>query len=911
MAIEDEMVRFIAKIDLDPEDAAAFTKGLKEANDQCEYLRSTIAETAQKMVEMRARGEENSDEFKALKSNLEDARNELKAVTKESEKYSSALGLNQMSMKQLQQHSKQLRSALNSMSKEANPKLWEKYNNELVLTEKRMKEVRAGTNEMKSPLQKLFGTLQDSFKVFQKLPLILGTVAAGIKKFMDVMVKETQIWGDRWAHFTTGASAAWGQLVANISTGGNVIKGSISDAFNTAVESSKMLDELFERENSFSLMEFDAQTYINEQRAIMNDSSRSEEERLAALKNINAKEEELKDHRKSIAEQEMTAYKAVLKQRMQLDDEALEAVLDNYEQNRQLLAPAQAYNELLAKQKELKSELKLMDSRSVGYASKTEEYVQVGRDLAAITDENTKKLAGYLRQYDLGNDEMVTNYVKAKLKFKAADVDYTAAVAANARKEGTLKNAIAKEEEDRRKKLYEDEIAATEKFFNDRLVILKEQLAKGEITEHEYNVKSETLQVQTLQTKLEVMKKYGKDTVTVNGEIADRLITVQKKIDEALKKSNSSFTAYLSSAAKSQNEGIEKMLEETEAEVQKLSDEIPAPHDYDKLFAKAKEGATTAKAKQGVADAKYNDELASLDELHELQLISEEEFLARKKALTEEHAKETIAIQTEAAQKGLSAASSTLDSMSKMVTSLQNAELQTLEAQMQAELSAAGDNADKRAEIESKYEQKKLDTQKKYADADMAINIAKAVASGALATLQCFAQLGPIPGAVAAAIIAVTTAAEIASIVAQRNAIKNTSASGASSSSSGVTRKVNGFSEGGYTGDGGRLEVAGVVHRGEYVVPKPEMSDPSVAAMVAAIETKRRRRTSANALPGFAEGGYAGVAVSGRRTEALLENILAVIDRQSQTPVPAYVVLSDLQAKQELMNSIRRESSLK
>lgn len=105
MAIEDEMVRFIAKIDLDPEDAAAFTKGLKDANDQCEYLRSTIADTAQKMVEMRARGEENSDEFKTLKSNLEDARNELKAVTKESEKYSSALGLNQMSMKQLQQHS--------------------------------------------------------------------------------------------------------------------------------------------------------------------------------------------------------------------------------------------------------------------------------------------------------------------------------------------------------------------------------------------------------------------------------------------------------------------------------------------------------------------------------------------------------------------------------------------------------------------------------------------------------------------------------------------------------------------------------------------------------------------------------------------------------------------------------------
>jgi hypothetical protein len=30
---------------------------------------------------------------------------------------------------------------------------------------------------------------------------------------------------------------------------------------------------------------------------------------------------------------------------------------------------------------------------------------------------------------------------------------------------------------------------------------------------------------------------------------------------------------------------------------------------------------------------------------------------------------------------------------------------------------------------------------------------------------------------------------------------------------------MGGFEEGGYTGDGGRMEVAGVVHRGEYVMP--------------------------------------------------------------------------------------------
>ena len=54
-------------------------------------------------------------------------------------------------------------------------------------------------------------------------------------------------------------------------------------------------------------------------------------------------------------------------------------------------------------------------------------------------------------------------------------------------------------------------------------------------------------------------------------------------------------------------------------------------------------------------------------------------------------------------------------------------------------------------------------------------------------------------------------------------------------------RKKRGLGAGLFNGPGGRLEPAGIVHRGEYVVPQPQMRDPEVARMVAAIETKRRR----------------------------------------------------------------------
>ena len=39
MAIENEIVRFIAEMELDPQDQAKFVEGLRQAEEQCESLR--------------------------------------------------------------------------------------------------------------------------------------------------------------------------------------------------------------------------------------------------------------------------------------------------------------------------------------------------------------------------------------------------------------------------------------------------------------------------------------------------------------------------------------------------------------------------------------------------------------------------------------------------------------------------------------------------------------------------------------------------------------------------------------------------------------------------------------------------------------------------------------------------------
>lgn len=54
-----------------------------------------------------------------------------------------------------------------------------------------------------------------------------------------------------------------------------------------------------------------------------------------------------------------------------------------------------------------------------------------------------------------------------------------------------------------------------------------------------------------------------------------------------------------------------------------------------------------------------------------------------------------------------------------------------------------------------------------------------------------------------------------------------------------------GFADGGYTGDGGKYDIAGLVHRGEWVVDAKTTAKPGIKELLAS-------------LPGYADGGYVG-----------------------------------------------------
>ena len=226
--IDNEIVKFIAEVELDPQTAAEYTKGLQEAEKHNAALRKSISETVQQMDQLRAAGKENSAEFQKHKASLEADTRALKESSKQAEKYSSALGIQSMNFNQLQKHAKQVRAALNSVHKEANPQLWEKYNKELIATQKRMAELKGGASQTKGILGGMFKKIIPTFDVVTLgLKALNGAVKLGKKAWEDFK-QETQKWGDTIQIEMAAADAVWHHFIRNMSAG----RGEITLTYN-------------------------------------------------------------------------------------------------------------------------------------------------------------------------------------------------------------------------------------------------------------------------------------------------------------------------------------------------------------------------------------------------------------------------------------------------------------------------------------------------------------------------------------------------------------------------------------------------------------------------------------------------------------------------------------------------------
>ena len=295
----------------------------------------------------------------------------------------------------------------------------------------------------------------------------------------------------------------------------------------------------------------------------------------------------------------------------------------------------------------------------------------------------------------------------------------------------------------------------------------------------------------------------------------------------------------------------------------------------------------------------FDRELAQLENYHRQGLVKEKDYQRKKLELGVNNAKKYFDYYSQLS--------------GSMFSAIQDAEIAKSDAKFDVLIQQAKNNGEETTALEEEKENKKLEIQKRYADVNFAIKISQIVADTAVSIMKAFADLGPIGGAIAAALLTATGVAQAVSAKAERDKIKNmqpgkTAGTSTASTPATATRVLTGYSDGGYTGDGDRYEVAGVVHRGEYVVPKPIMDNPRVVDAVGTIEAIRRNKVLGSGIPsvtpaaGYADGGY----TSAPQVIDASELIDAVKElRVAARNIRAYVVFKDIENARDTMNRAR------
>lgn len=428
-----------------------------------------------------------------------------------------------------------------------------------------------------------------------------------------------------------------------------------------------------------------------------------------------------------------------------------------------------------------------------------------------------------------------------------------------------------------------------------------------------------------------------------------QVLTLEQQRDQKLEVLKGYYQAALNMAK--QNGEDTAQLEKAYKDVQnQIEAEYTAKHN-EQLAQQADKEKQARQALGFDQQSEYDRQLELLQQALDNQYITQQEYEQRVQQLK----KESFAKQAEYYT----------NLFSNAVTSLQNAEMANVDAKYDAEIKAAEGNTALQEKLEKKKANEKLKIQKKYADVNFAMQVAQIISNTAVSIMKAYSELGPIAGSVAAALMGVTGAAQLAVANAERQKVKRMTLNGSASGTSSAGSRVASGRE-----SGGRIDVereqdgkhfnaeyapgkrgyvdhptviVGEGPRGrskEWVASNAALENPTIAPLINLMDAAQRAgqirtfdmskylmamqgralggsiaRQSARISQEIAPGGAdfyvrtqesahrdAENATSGRNNDELLE-LLRELKRDG---IRSFVSLSDLDAKQELRNQARK-----
>lgn len=870
----------------------------QQANQTMQALQNQADSLRQKMLEATKLGD--IDGAKELQRQLDACNKSMAAIRRETKDWGDVLNnLNGSTLGELQKAAQ----GLNRQIKNLKPGTQEfiDKSQQLRQVKDRMSEIQGKTKEVQNAFAGFFtkigwaGLIAGAFGLF--------------KKFAQDMISTTQTMGDKWNQFNAGMSAAYKSFIADLTSGEGwaTLLANMNDAYVTGAKVAAILDEIFERENSLKIEESKARAEIAEWERQMKDITLTDKERMQAAQNIIDKEKELAETRHTIAEDELKAISLKVKAQTHLSDEELKYVVDEYNHNRDRILQAREYLEERERlRKQVISLAQDAHSQNEEMIADTQEHLRMFVNAA---DVQTRALASVLEKYDRSNDKLMEEYVAANVKLNNSNEELTRNTTKAENLLHRLKMKNLSSHTNAVNEAYQKEVKESEAHFKELQNQAKQAYVSGEIDEQEYQQRSAAITKAGWEAKLKLAQKHKEDTASILSSLLDIQMQEKKKMDEWEKASMKELA-----------DAAVQILKDAEAQMKELAKEVEAEitEEMDKYLELAKAAQEIRYALDPLQKMKddFDAEMEQLQEMHDQKLLSEEEYQQALAALQKKYQDQQRDYEGQGWTKRLKYIQDVLNQAGAFMSALQSAAEASLDARMEKELAAAGDNAEERERIEEEYEQKKLDLQKKYADVDMGIQIAQALAAGALGCVQAWNAAKGVPyiAIPIMALITATTAAQVATIIAQRNAIKNQTVAKSSAGSAGASgaRVATGYSEGGYTKSSANdYQEVGVVHANEWVAPAAMVRANPIT--FARLESQRRSGNYRSGVAGYADGGYSGEeaadsvasAESSQNREVMEELVVLLRDLKASLPFKAYVVTSELNKKMEVEQSVK------
>lgn len=440
--------------------------------------------------------------------------------------------------------------------------------------------------------------------------------------------------------------------------------------------------------------------------------------------------------------------------------------------------------------------------------------------------------------------------------------------------------------------------------------------------------------------------------VMEQGETEQEL-TLEQQRDQKLEVLKGYYQAALDLAKQNGEDTVqvEKAYKDAQKQIEK---EYAAKHS-EQLAEQADKEKQARQALGFDKQSEYDQQLTQLQQALDNQYITQEEYEKKVQQLKKESFMKQAQYYTEL--------------FSNAVGALQNAEMANVDAKYDAEIKAAEGNTALQEKLEKKKANEKLKIQKKYADVNFAMQAAQIISNTATSIMKAYSEMGPIAGSVAAALMGVTGAAQLAVANAERQKVKRMTLNGSSGSSSASTSRVASGRE-----SGGRIDVereqdgkhfnaefspgkrgyidkptviVGEGPRGkskEWVASNAALENPTIAPLISLMDAAQRAgqiRTfdmskylmamQGRALGGSIEQGPAPYPLRTRSVPSLSgadsyvgtqeflrrdaeipasgrsnEELLALVRELRDNGIRAYVALSDLDAKQEQRNQARK-----